>query len=578
MSAGTQFDWSKFGAKPAAQAQPAFDWSQFGAKPAQAGSISSQVGPVPKKYLPGRGFGMEVAKGMGLDAEKIAAAEEAGGQWAGAKEIGGQVLSGVGKFIGSVAKDPFNIAQPLHGMASSVEQAIKERSPGQFLGASAAILGGAEGAEKAGPPIARGTARAAETAITAPVRVSENLGLRVPEAPKALRQAIQPGVNIPRAGESIDIAGPRLQQVRQAAGMEFKSPQDLLDGVKVAKGQIWDAIEQRMGPVKELQANTSIIASKMEQAIPQRIWRQNPQMAARLQERANTYRGNLSLKEIEDSIQSANNDLRNFYKRPAVGDSPVSAEMSVTEAEVVGLRKLLDAKVETLSGKGVAGLKLEYGALRDVERATARANAVATRQKGATLWEGLAALRAAGDLASGNILGAAKGGASLAMGNWLAKLRNPNFLIDQAFQGDKAFRAAKPIAPSSGPDIKGLLSAPPEQLGMTDVSGQPATNLPPPIAGEPYFRATGQPPGQPRVAGLLPTHTQTELSSFSGSPVKPGVYQAPPISIRGFGGKLTKGFASTIGPQFKGTKMGQISKVGSEQWAWNGTNWWRMKP
>src|SRR5690349_21735096 len=104
----------------------------------------------PKKYLPGRQFGMEVAKGMGLDAEKIKAAEDSGGQEAALKEIGSQVFEGLSNFASSVARDPFNVTQPLHGMASSVEEAIKAKSPGRLMGAVSTILGGAESTEKVG--------------------------------------------------------------------------------------------------------------------------------------------------------------------------------------------------------------------------------------------------------------------------------------------------------------------------------------------------------------------------------------------------------------------------------------------
>jgi|SRR5882757_707821 len=103
---------------------------------------------VKSKYLPGRAFGMQVAKGMGLDANKIAAAEDNGGQLSGALETGGQMLSGVVNFAGSVLKDPFNAVNPIHGMTSNLEQGIKEKSPGQVLGATSTILGGAEAPSK----------------------------------------------------------------------------------------------------------------------------------------------------------------------------------------------------------------------------------------------------------------------------------------------------------------------------------------------------------------------------------------------------------------------------------------------
>lgn len=214
----------------------------------------------------------------------------------------------------------------------------------------------------------------------------------------------------------------------------------------------------------------------MEKSISKRTERQFGAEADAVRKRADTYRGNMSLRDIEESIQDANNELRNFYKRQGTTDSPVGPQMAATQAEVQALRKLLDQKVEELSGEGVAPLKREYGALRDVERATAKAQAVATRQKGATLWEGLAALHAAGDFLTGNALGAAKGVGVLAIGKRLKNLRDPSYLIDKAFQGDKAFPAAEPIPPHAGPPPpKGLLPKP-----ATPMSGPPDTSGPVP--------------------------------------------------------------------------------------------------
>src|SRR6266850_5639854 len=103
-----------------------------------------------KKYLSGRKFGMDVARGMGLDADRIKEAEDRGGQTEGLKEIGSQVLEGLSNFGMSVLKDPFNAAKPIEATATNLENAIKAKSPGQVVGALATILGGAQTAGKAG--------------------------------------------------------------------------------------------------------------------------------------------------------------------------------------------------------------------------------------------------------------------------------------------------------------------------------------------------------------------------------------------------------------------------------------------
>lgn len=407
--------------------------------------------------------------------------------------------------------------------------------------------------------------------------------LAVPEAQKALTQAIQPGVNIPRAQESISIAGPRLQQLRQAGQItnaagesltEFKSPADLLEGVKSAKGHVWDAIEGRLGPVADLKPDTSPIADAMEKSISKRTEAQYPALAQRIRDRATTYRANMSLRDIENAIQDANDDLRNFYKRQSPTDSPISADTAATEAEVKAARSLLDQKVEQLRGAGVSDLKREYGALRDVEKSAARANAVATRQKGATLWEGLAALRAAGDFASGNVLGAAKGASTLAVGRWLAKLRDPNFLINEAFQGNrgKSFQPASAIETPPMREPRGLLGAGPTPFGAApDTSG--AADL-----GEPFTHPGTTPVNRGRLLGRGPLVTPPPggYSSAVFGENQPGAYEAPRTSVRGEGGQFERGYISGIGPQQKGIQQGQIARIGDERWLWSGGKWSRI--
>jgi hypothetical protein len=318
--------------------------------------------------------------------------------------------------------------------------------------------------------------------------VAEGIGnmtsrLRTPEAQQATTQAIQPSVNIPNAQKSIAVGGPRIQQLKQAGALtdlngnpisEIKTPGDLVAASRNAQGHIIGAIEQRLGPVADLQQDTANVAKDMRASISRRVREQFPEQAAAIEKRAATYEKPRSLRDINDAIIDANDDLKSMYNKPVAGESSTSASIKATQAEVKQLRQILDKGVENLSGSGVADLKREWGAQRDIERAAARQHAVATRTKGANLWEGLAALHAAGDLVSGNLLGAVRGAATMAVGKRLALLRDPNYLIDQAFQGKKSFKPADAIPPHAGPPPpKGLLPRPPIQMpsGMPDTSG-----------------------------------------------------------------------------------------------------------
>lgn len=100
-------------------------------------------------------FGMDVATGMGLDADKIRSAYQGGGTWGQVKEIGSEVGGGMKRFGASVLKDPAHIIDPLNAMASSLTRGLglpdkpgegfHTPVPGQVVGAASTILGGAEG-------------------------------------------------------------------------------------------------------------------------------------------------------------------------------------------------------------------------------------------------------------------------------------------------------------------------------------------------------------------------------------------------------------------------------------------------
>lgn len=202
-----------------------------------------------RKYLPGREFGMNVARGMGLDVEKIAAAEEAGGQLSGAGEIGRQALTGLGRFAGSVLKDPFRIVDPLHAMASSVETAIKEKSPGQFLGASAAILGGAEGVTKA-PGVVRAAARpvvaATEAARTViPSRLINSV-LRTPKA--GYRFGKNPGLAVAQEGIAANSEVGLLSAIKAKAGEIETARNALLAKAQATPINVHQVIKNTLGP------------------------------------------------------------------------------------------------------------------------------------------------------------------------------------------------------------------------------------------------------------------------------------------------------------------------------------------
>ena len=266
----------------------------------------------------------------------------------------------------------------------------------------------------------------------------------------------------------------------------------------------------------------------MRDSISERTREQFPELAKKIEARAATYDKLKTFRSIENAIQDANDDLGPLYNRGQANpnNASTSAEMRATEAEVKQLRKILDDGVERLTGEGTADLKRRYGALRDIERAAAKQYAVETRVKGANLWEGLAALRAAGDFMSGNVLGAVKGGATLAMGRRLAAVRSPQYLINEAFQGKNAFEPSAPIAPPPGVKIAGALPAAGQSQASHTVPepgiGDRSKIVPPPA---PPVSGPNAPPidvdnGPGR--GSIPSSGKTIITPRPGVEVQPG--------------------------------------------------------
>jgi hypothetical protein len=97
--------------------------------------------PVPRPLK----FESDVVSGMGLDASKIAAAGGAGSQWG---EVGKEIAGGTGNWLKSVAKDPYHITDPITGLATNLESALREKNPAKIMGALASIRMAMEAPEK----------------------------------------------------------------------------------------------------------------------------------------------------------------------------------------------------------------------------------------------------------------------------------------------------------------------------------------------------------------------------------------------------------------------------------------------
>src|SRR5581483_3794853 len=135
---------------------------------------------------------------------------------------------------------------------------------------------------------------------------------------------------------------------------EIRSTGQLLGAVRSAKQAVIGAIEQRLGPVEQLQVDASAAGKAMRDSISKRVREQFPQQAARIEARSAAYDKPMSLRDIEDAIIDANDDLKGFYKQPVAGESPVTADTRATggSAGAAQLTRQKSGRVERRGSQG----------------------------------------------------------------------------------------------------------------------------------------------------------------------------------------------------------------------------------
>ena len=317
------------------------------------------------------------------------------------------------------------------------------------------------------------------TAIRHPVSSIERWYINRQTPAQNMMKAAQPSVQIPRARESFEMAGPEIQRAVKRSGLEIRGDEAMpntLEATRLAKREIWDTeIKPRLAAAGTFEADLSPVANAIERNISKRTLETNPGLAERLQKRADFYRNRrMSLDDVELFIEDANSELKGYYKST---DPNVTPGTAASKAEVEALRGIFNRQLDKATSPGVAAAKRKYGALRDVERSLEKQIIVRARQRGVPLYEALGMLGAAGDLASAagawNALGMLKAGGRIAVGQAMSRVRDPNVLLEHAFHGENAFKTApQPIA-FQPPPVKGLL--PPAPPGTAERAARIAT-------------------------------------------------------------------------------------------------------
>jgi flagellar hook-basal body complex protein FliE len=308
-------------------------------------------------------------------------------------------------------------------LGGSVKNTLKGAAIGGTIGG---VVSGVPAAGVQGFRAVRGTAREVKNFIA-------------PEVDVALIKAIKPSANNTGFKQALQTALPDINETSELAKTPIKNLENLSQAIKATKNRIWDTYQALLGPNADATIDGNKVADSMMSSIDRRFASQNPQRVERIVAIADTYRKPISLKDAEDFLQSANNDLYSYYaknkvgKKVALGD-PETAYI-VKEAEA--LRDALYGKLNDLTGENAGALKQKYGALLNIENEVIKRINVAARQNPENLAEQISLAQGVGRVGK-SVLNAELGDAIQGAGQIVASryLKNKNTsdaLIQSAF-------------------------------------------------------------------------------------------------------------------------------------------------
>jgi hypothetical protein len=460
-----------------------------------------------------------------------------------APEIAGPAMVAHGLYTGGK-----NTRAALQGNPDAVEQALGGYSEAAMGGAVAgtAIRGGIGNTN---------TAAAGRATLQAGKTVAGKLlpALIDPEPTVLMTKAIKPTNSKADWDTHIARAMPNLKRAEAQIGKPVENLDDALQAVTVAKQGVWKQYQAKLGPASDIGAviDGNEVADAMLRSVDRRTAVQNPGLVKQISDVANTYRRPLSVDEAEEFLQSANNDLHNYYAKNKVGQRVAlgDPEKAYTVAEAQALRSGLYRQLDEISGPGAADLKKQYGALSTVEEEMLRRKNVAARQQPQSLSEQLSTVRGMGKIAKGVITASPgdifEGAENITTAKYLKERNSTDAMIRRAFAATPVpeIPIAAPPRPIAGLLNRGPMFTPapetPDGSGITrgyrpDI--QPlAENRQLPPAGQTTGPQTVSGPSQYpiQVKGVPSKRTFTVSAPAERAPVEPvkATRGAPPPKV-----------------------------------------------
>jgi hypothetical protein len=309
------------------------------------------------------------------------------------------------KYIIDPAKEQEEKAQTAATPAESIGHSIAEAIP--LVGPWAANLGEQAGTGDVGGAIARGGTQvlaaelggkgikgAKELTQKGVAKAARATGVGGFTPPEALEKAGRPAVHERHFKESVERALPRILEENKIE--PIKNPEGMADAAHSAANKLW---EQEAQPQVDRHTNELMSGKDAADAIRNGVDEGTrdlfPEQAQEADTLADKIDGLMSLRKSAAYLKTLNAQLKSYYRM----DPQARYAKGMTDARISGMENAADAlrdgiysRLEQLGEQDPAGLRQQYGALKQIERVFEKRAIVHGRQAPFTLPQAIGAI------------------------------------------------------------------------------------------------------------------------------------------------------------------------------------------
>jgi hypothetical protein len=392
--------------------------------------------------------------GMGQD-EKAAAAGQSYEQDQARQQPGPGLAHGRGLAYRAAVPLAESIGVNVPGM----EQSAAEGSEGGVLGHAFAPLAAVAAGEavrhapwKTAGDLAQSAAEGTAGVVKGAAKAS-GIGLSPIEK---LVKAAGPSVRDANFPQQLETAAPEL--ARQHATTPVKSVQDMADAAHTAADNLWkNQIEPQITRNATAPISGDNVAKSIRSGIDEGMADLFPEQAKAANSFADKFQGELPLSKANTYLKTLNAQLKGFYKmspeaRAAAGVT--DGRISAMENAADSLRQQMYDKLDSLGETDPAGLRQQYGALKQVQNVFGKRAIVSGRQAPLNLPQILGmtggAIEAANQLGGGHPVGALAAAGAGTLPTIFKFLNSPDMLVKRGISGLAAPTEPFNLTPPAG--------------------------------------------------------------------------------------------------------------------------------